>query len=82
MYMYIYVYIYIYLCIYIYIYIIHTAGFKKRVICNFCEIAIHFGKVFTIANHIHKMCPKKGQFCDEDQKLIRKSPKQRSFSEK
>ena len=63
---------YVYICvIYTLIYIyIFRAGFKKRkVICNFCEIAIHFGKVIrNCESCIHKMFLKRRNICDEDLK--------------
>ena len=43
MYVCMYIYIYLFICMHIYIY---RARFKKRkVICNFCDIAIQFSKV-------------------------------------
>ena len=57
------IYTLVYICIY-------KAGFKKRkVIRNFCEIAIHFGKVIrNCESCIHKMCLKRRNICDEDLK--------------
>ena len=57
------IYTLIYICIY-------WAGFKKRKVNrNFCEIAIHFGKVIrNCRSFINKMCLKKRNICDEDLK--------------
>ena len=48
----------------------YRAGFKKqKVIRNFCEIAIHFGKMIrNCESCIHKMRLKRRNICDEDLK--------------
>ena len=55
-----------------------TGFVQRKVINNFCEIAIHFNKVIRIAivKYIQKICLKKvkfcDEFCDEDQNDLQK----------